>query len=733
MSREYEVFLKGKINYGQTSGVKSHEVNSMLFPFQRDIVKWALKKGRAAIFADTGLGKTFMQIEWAKNVAKEAGGKVIIFAPLSVNEQTIDEGVKLGVKIKRFDVPGECDIVIANYENLEKIDNRDYVGIVLDESSILKSLDGKTKHKLIEFAQEIEFRLACTATPAPNDIAEIANHTEFLGIMKRESMLAMWFFNNGKEWTLKGHAINRFYEWVATWGFFLTKPSDIGYSDDGFVLPTLKIEGLYFDYEFKRDDALFSMGLKGIEDRIKIRKSTVAIKAKRIADLVQSSKGEQFIIWCGIDAESDTMSRTIDGAENLKGADTNAEKIRKIKEFKSGKIRVLITKPKIAGFGLNFQNCHRMIFFGLSDSYEAYYQCIRRCYRFGQKKPVNVLIALAGDESTILENIKRKERAAQLISAEVIKHIANFEKKEIGASVHEKSEYKEAKKMNGNCQLLLGDSCVRMKELPDNSVDLSVFSPPFSSLYTYSSSDRDLGNCRDDSEFFKHFDYIIRDLLRITKPGRNVALHCMNLPTRKMVDGFIGLRDFRGDIIRAFQAAGWIYHSEVTIDKNPQIAAIRTKAKGLMFKQLHKDSSDSRQGLADYIVVFKKRGENAVPIIPDVNNEEWIRLAHPVWYDIRESDTLQSVKYAKDEKHICPLQLETIENCIRLWSNKGDVVFSPFMGIGSEGYKALKLGRKFIGIELKPEYYEQAKKNISMAEQEIHLDKNALFDMASVA
>lgn len=730
---KYDDFIKNKINYGKSTSVGSQDINPMLFDFQRDIVKWALKKGRAAIFADTGLGKTFMQIEWAKNVAIAKQGKVIIFAPLSVNEQTIDEGAKLGVKVQRYDAPGDNNIIIANYENLDKIDCRDYVGIVLDESSILKSLDGKTKHKLIEFAQDIEYRLACTATPAPNDISEIANHTEFLGIMKRESMLAMWFYNNGKEWTLKGHAENRFYEWVATWGFFLTKPSDIGYSDKGFVLPALKIDGLYFDYEFKRDGALFSMGLKGIEDRIKIRKDTVEIKAKRIADMVNADKSDQFIIWCGIDAESNTMSHLIVGAENLKGADTNTEKIRKIKEFKAGKIRVLITKPKIAGFGLNFQNCHRMIFFGLSDSYEAYYQCIRRCYRFGQKKPVDVLIALAGDESQILANIKRKETDAQRISAEVIKHIANFEKKEIGASVHEKLEYKEDKNMMENCQLLLGDSCIRMKEIEDDSIDLSVFSPPFSSLYTYSSSDRDLGNCRDDKEFFQHFDFIIKELLRITKPGRNVALHCMNLPTRKMVDGFIGLRDFRGDIIRAFQAAGWIYHSEVTIDKNPQIAAIRTKAKGLMFKQLHKDSSDSRQGLADYIVVFKKRGENAIPIIPDVNNDEWIRLAHPVWYEIKESETLQSVKFEKDEKHICPLQLEVIENCIRLWSNKGETVFSPFMGIGSEGYMALKLDRKFIGIELKPEYYNQAKKNIAMAEHEIDANKNMLFSMADVA
>ncbi|RPI76390.1 MAG: site-specific DNA-methyltransferase, partial [Ignavibacteriales bacterium] len=247
------------------------------------------------------------------------------------------------------------------------------------------------------------------------------------------------------------------------------------------------------------------------------------------------------------------------------------------------------------------------------------------------------------------------------------------------------------------------------------------------SLYTYSPSERDLGNCQNNDEFFEHFKYIIKELLRVIKQGRLIAVHCMNLPTKLVNHGYIGLLDFRGDIIRAFQKEGFIYHSEICIQKNPQAAAIRTHAKGLMFKQLHKDSSDSRQGIPDYICVFRKRGDNEVRINTDLNNEEWIKLAHPIWTDIRETNTLnfREARTDKDEKHMCPLQLDVINRCIRLWSNKKEVVFSPFMGIGSEGYEAINLDRKFIGIELKQEYYNTAIKNLDVA----CANKKDLFDL----
>jgi hypothetical protein len=271
--------------------------------------------------------------------------------------------------------------------------------------------------------------------------------------------------------------------------------------------------------------------------------------------------------------------------------------------------------------------------------------------------------------------------------------------------------------------LMLGDSCERIAELDAESVDLSVFSPPFASLFTYSPSPRDLGNSFDHDEFFEHFHYIIDGLLTATKPGRRACVHVQQLCTTKAVHGVIGLTDFRGQVIAAFQKGGWIYDGEVTIDKEPQAQAIRTKAHPLMFATLHRDSAGTRPALADYLILFRKPGENQVPIKTDVDNETWIKWAHPIWYDIRETDTL-NVRVARDdadERHICPLQLPLIERCVRLWSNPGELVFSPFAGIGSEGYVALKHGRRFTGIELKSSYWLTAANNLQRATAQLEL------------
>lgn len=263
-----------------------------------------------------------------------------------------------------------------------------------------------------------------------------------------------------------------------------------------------------------------------------------------------------------------------------------------------------------------------------------------------------------------------------------------------------------------------GDSVEVMTGLPSNSVDLSIYSPPFGSLYTYSDTERDLGNSRSDAVFFEHYSYIVEELLRVTKPGRIAAVHVAQIPSQKAKDGVIGLKDFRGDIIRAHQTGNWVYHGEVCIDKDPQAQAIRTKSKGLLFTQMHKDASWSRPALADYIVLFRKPGDNAVPIHPDINNDEWIEWARPIWYNIRESRTLNAstAREANDERHICPLQLETIERCIKLWSNQTEMVFDPFGGIASTGFEALRLNRKFTGIELKPSYWKVGVTNLRQAE-----------------
>lgn len=280
-------------------------------------------------------------------------------------------------------------------------------------------------------------------------------------------------------------------------------------------------------------------------------------------------------------------------------------------------------------------------------------------------------------------------------------------------------------------RLLLGDSCERLAEIPDNSVDLVIYSPPFESLYTYSPSDRDLGNSSSRSEFLRHYRFVIDEVLRVLRPGRTCAVHVQQLAILKSRDGYVGLTDFRGEVIAEHRDAGWIYYGEVTVDKNPQLQAVRTKAQGLMFVQLRRDAAMSRPALADYVCIFHKPGDNPVPIHPDIDNETWIEWASPVWYGIAEMSTLNpgSGSENADDRHICPLQLPLIERAVRLWSNPGETVLSPFAGIGSEGHEAVRLGRDFVGIELKPSYWQTAVKNLTKAEAERNLPN--LFDEAS--
>jgi DNA modification methylase len=674
-----------------------------------------------------------MQIEWARLT----GQRALILAPLSVARQTVQEALKIGVEA-HYTRSGD-DLIdginITNYEMLSHFNPDDFGAIVLDESSILKATDGKTRTKTIEAFKNTPYRLCCTATPAPNDLTEIANHAEFLGIMTSAEMKAMFFVHDSGTsahggWMLKGHASEAFYQWLASWSMSVKRPSDIGFSDEGYILPPLNIERAIVVSDYVPEGQLFFAGLKGVADRSKARKGTIADRLQKALEVVQS-KDEQWIIWCGLNDESLAIHKLIPDSVELTGSDSPDKKIQTIQDFQDGKFKVLVTKAKIAGSGINLQNCHNQIFLGLGDSFEIYYQAVRRSWRFGQEHPVWVYIVLSDIEEEIFQNVIRKEEEAKKMSDQLIKHVQQFEKDEI-ENISKKGEYQERTIKTQDYTLMLGDSCERLAEVADNSIDLSVFSPPFQSLYTYSPTERDLGNSRNAGEFYQHFYYIIDHLLRVTKPGRNVCVHVQQIGASLIRDGFIGMKDFRGDVVSAFVDRGFIYHGEVTIDKNPQVQAIRTHTKGLAFQQLHKDSSWSRPGFADYILLLRKPGKNEVPIIPDVSNEEWIQWARPIWYDIQETDTLNTAvaKEEKDERHVCPLQLGTIERCIRLWSNPGERVLSPFTGIGSEGVKALELNRKFTGIELKPSYFKTAHKNLNRV-----LDTRTqatLFDMAEV-
>lgn len=696
------------------------EVNPILFPFQRDLVAWATHKGRSAIFADTGLGKTFMQLEWARLIDAPY---TLIVAPLAVAQQTVEEAGKLGLEVALCRNGGDMTpgLNITNYERIHLFDADELGAVVLDESSILKNYTGKTRTQLIEQFIDVPYKLCCTATPAPNDIAEIANHAEFLNIMSRVEMLAAFFVHDDKGWRLKGHAAKPFYRWMASWGMAIKRPSDLGYDDDAYALPELHIEPHFVTSEWVPDGQLFASHLKGITERSNVRKATLEARCRRAAELVRSSdQGEPWLLWVGRNDEQDELARLLPEAVVVEGNQDADVKAERLLGFAHGDHRILITKPSIAGFGMNFQHCRSMAFVGLSDSYEQYYQAIRRCWRFGQTRPVTAHIVISEPEQHIFNNVLRKEQEAEYLSTQLIGNVSEYERAEILEMKREDEFVYTTEDVEGDGWLLkLGDSCERLAEIADDSVGLSVFSPPFESLFTYSPTERDLGNSSSSGEFWKHFSWISEQLLRVLMPGRLAAIHVQQLPTTKTVEGFIGMKDFRGDTIRHFQEQGFIYHGEVCIDKDPQAQAIRTKAKSLMFVQLEKDSSWMRPAFADYIILMRKPGENPTPIDTDISREDWIEWARPIWYGIRESDTLnvREARSENDERHIAPLQLGTIERCVRLWSNKGDVVLSPFAGIGSEGYVSIQHGRRFVGVELKPEYFRVAVRNMRKAEQ----------------
>ena len=723
---EYELFLKSKQIVAETSGIEipKQRISPVLYDFQGDICRWALRRGKALVALDCGLGKTLIQEEWARHV----GGTVLIVAPLSVNEQSVREGRKLNLDIVNVRDKSELKpgINITNYEMIRHFISADLKGIILDESSILKSIDGATKKILLENFTHIPFRLCCTATPCPNDIAEIANHSEFLGVMKRNEMLASFFVHDEDGWRLRGHASVPFYRWMASWCMAMKSPSDLGYDGSRFSLPQLTIHDCVVQTDWRKPGELFAGQLHGITDRVAVRKNSIHDRIKMVVDLANKADG-QVIVWCGLNPEADAIAKALANSENLQGSDSRERKIDVLARFISGSLRVLVTKSKIAGFGMNFQNASTMIFMGLGDSYESYYQCIRRCWRYGQKKPVNVYVVVTDHEEEIVENVRRKEIESNKLTSEIISAAKEYEMEELGKIRHQ--EQMETGEYEGEgWKIYNGDSAEVMRQITDESIDLSIFSPPFLALYTYSATERDLGNCKTPAEFFEHFKFIIDELWRITKPGRLCCVHCGQVSTTLVTHGVIGIQDFRGDLCRNFTKQGWIYHGEVCIDKDPQAQAIRTHSKALLFVQLKKDASWLRPALADYILVFRKPGENKTPIHPDIDNEQWIEWARPIWYGIRESDTLNKAeaRSEEDDRHVCPLQLGTIERCIRLWSNPGETVFSPFAGIGSEGYVAVEHGRKFIGIELKPLYAKTAAKNIRLAESKKN-NQNKLF------
>ena len=426
----YAEFIAKKRRAFDGDALPSFDVPPRLFDWQAAIARWAMRKGRAALFADCGLGKSFMQLAWAHNVP----GRVLILAPLCVAEQTVGEAQKLGIEVTyartQPDATG-ARLVITNYERLDGFHADQFAGVVLDESSILKAFDGKTRKKLIDTFKATPYRLCCTATPSPNDIAELANHAEFLGLMTRAEFLATWFVHDDSGWRMKGHARQPFYRWLASWAVALRTPSDIGYSDEGFALPPLTIEDHVVEGGENGGVLFPELGLKGLTGRIAARRASVEDRCEVVAHLARGT--DQWILWCGLNAESDALTKMIDGAVNVQGKDSYEKKRRDILGFVAGDVRVLVTKMKVAGFGMNFQNCHRMAFVGIGDSYEQYYQAMRRCWRFGQQSPVDAHIVVSDIERAVVSNVRRKQVEADEMSRQIIAHMRDFERQELAS------------------------------------------------------------------------------------------------------------------------------------------------------------------------------------------------------------------------------------------------------------------------------------------------------------
>ena len=705
---DYHKFLETKRKTFVESGfeINENELNPLLKDFQKYGIKTALFKGKFAFFFDCGLGKTFSQLEWAKQVYLKTNQKVLILAPLAIVEQTKNEAIKFGIDLNYFD--------ITNYDQLKNIDCSIYSGVVLDESSILKGRDGKLSSLILQSFKNTPYKLACTATPSPNDHMELGQHSEFLGGMSYLEMLAMFFVHDGGEtskWRLRKHAQDNFWKYVSGWSMAIDNPSSLGFCSEGYNLPEIE----YIEHIIKVDNLsenLFGDVAVSATELHKDLNRSFDARIEKTLELVNSND-KQWIVWGLKNQETDTLSKLLENSVNVQGSDNPEYKAKHLNGFANDNFKTLITKTSIASFGMNYQQCNQMVFMSYDFKFEAFYQAVRRCYRFGQKNKVTVHILIPESQVNVRNTILEKEKQ----HFERIKEMSRY-----SAETNYKKAKSKVKIMNKEIKteeyhLINGDCVQETAKLPDNCADIVVFSPPFAELYVYSDKEEDMGNVSNYKEFEKHFKFLIPELKRTLKSGRMCAIHCMDLPIQKGKEGYIGLRDFSGMLIDWFQNEGFIYHSKVTLWKNPVTEMQRTKALGLLHKTIKKDSIMSRVGIPDYVLFFRNEGENETPITHQDKDSSkldylpvdlWQKYASPVWYDIDYSRTLQyrNGRDGNDEKHICPLQLDTIERILHLYSNEGETVLSPFGGIGSEGCSAIKMNRKSISIELKESYFK---------------------------
>ena len=451
-SESYTQFIARKLRFQAGDGLNVPLRDYGLFPHQKDLVQWALRRGRSAIFADTGLGKSRMQVAWADTVARETGRDVLILAPLAVAEQTVQEGASIGVQVThaRDGADIRPGVNITNYARLHRFDCSRFVGVVLDESSVIKHHNSKTLAMLLDAFEQTPYKLCATATPAPNDWTELGTHAQFLGVRTQAEMLAEFFVHDGGDtqtWRIKGHAKHLFWRWVASWGALLRSPADLGHDASRYQLPPLNVTqhtvkgGL-----LAAEGMLFALEASSLSERREARKASLQSRVAACAELVNSDP-QPWIVWCDLNDEADALRVAIPGAVEIRGSDDDEDKERRLHDFACGKIRVLITKSKIAGFGLNWQHCARMAFVGVTDSFEAYYQSVRRCWRFGQTRPVDVHVFASEHEGAVVANLARKEADARAMAESLSAETLDAVRAEVLGYTRESNEYTPARSL----------------------------------------------------------------------------------------------------------------------------------------------------------------------------------------------------------------------------------------------------------------------------------------------
>lgn len=783
------------------------EPNPHLFDYQRWVVERALRKERFAIFALTGLGKTLMQLEWCRVVTSWHGGRTLIVAPLSVCRQTISEAAKFfGDTFSVADLTARTDLDewlrtgtgcgITNFEKFDNLDTDDgedlevrtlkygrggdawdIQAVCIDESSALKSF-GSRKFSLMRSLDGVRYKLACSATPAPNQRTEFAQHALFLGYVRSTTeYLTAYFVNRDGDWEFKAHAFDAWVANLASWAVFLHDQAKWGFTDGVNALPQLSTEFPPVDLTIEQREAaleydkaeqmsLLGVNAGGITSRTKLQQiasgfvldgGTVAAtfpanKPQWIADLCNETHvAEQCIVWVNFDVEGDNLAALIPDAVHISGRTARRDRDAMIESFRAGTApRVLILKPSMFGFGVNLQACTVQVFSSLpGDSFERYFQCVRRSYRFGQTKPVRIYVPLTQLDEAMCVNIMNKESTftedARAVEDGVV---AKLRPMDTSVAVVRKPEPTPeiARAAGASWTAVHGDSVAHLPTMADQSIDLSVFSPPFAALYAYSTALGDMGNVRADAEFKLQWRWFAERLLPKMKPGRVVAVHCKEIIRFANTHGYRHCYDFPSDLREGMVAAGFSYQRRITIWKNPQLEATRNKETSLLHVTALRDATQSFPQTGEYLMVFTAPGATEAPVRHERGdhsfekhtewmNSIWNEPAEPAdgeanmwrqwlypdgpgnvaaWRGIRETDVLtaRGSKESQDEKHVCPLQLGLIARAIELWSNPGELVFTPFLGIGSEVHEAVRLGRRGYGVELKESYWRQACANL---------------------